>query len=464
MKISHLILGLLGFVVLFFIGKLIPSLTLKTTFLIIVPLILFCFIFANLRIGLFIFIFVVPFTQQLTIGNIGIDVGTDDLFIIVIILSWLVSLVKSKELHFLKTPLNMPIATYFTSGIFSYIFGIMRFGPVAILVCFLHLMKLLEYVMIYFIAVSVIKNLEQVKKFTNMFFFVTTVVVIIQLYAILTGGPVNISSFSPEEENVLGIAAMSTFGSNAILGAYYCFFIFIILSILIDSPTFKGKIPLIILAFMLSFGLFNTYSRSAYVGFIIGIFVLAMLKERKLLILFFILLLASPILMQSTVLERITATATIKSTTLVFDEATNVRFYLWNKAVQGFLKAPLLGTGYWTTRWVIAGQTGAHTEAHNQFLAVLVEGGLVGFLIYIWLLVRMYKNAFNLKRNANSFFLKGLGVGYIAGFSALLASCFTSENLEAFRMIGPLWFMTALITSANRILERQSSKPDIDST
>jgi len=461
MKISRLIFGALGFLVLFIIGKFVPSLTFRPVIISLLALIFIFLTLNDLKFGLLLLIFVVPFTQQVNIGTMGapVDIGTDDLLIFIIIVGWLVNLAREKEPHFLKTPLNMPLLCYFTLGIFSYVFAGMRFGLYPVLICALHLLKLFEYIMIYFIVVSVVKDLDQVKKYMNMFFIVTAAVLIIQFIAIIRYGSSSLSPPYVGRSNLLFLQGMYSFTSNAIMGAYYCFFLFIVLAILIDAPVFKGKIRLILLAVMLSFGLFNTYSRSAYVGFVVGMFVLSLLKERKLFLVFLMLLLFTPIYMQSAVLERITFTVKSFEPVLILDEASNIRIVLWKRAIQAFLEAPILGSGYWTTRWTISG-----AEAHSQFLAVLVEGGIIGFSVFVWMLIRMYKAALNLRKNATTFYYRGLGAGYVAGFSAVLASCLTSENLEAFRMIGPLWFITALIVSANRILARQSEKPDMDST
>ena len=60
--------------------------------------------------------------------------------------------------------------------------------------------------------------------------------------------------------------------------------------------------------------------------------------------------------------------------------------------------------------------------------------------------------------DADEYFLKALGLGYMAGLAGILATCFFSETLEAFRMIGPLWFVTGLITGANRLLSEKETK------
>ena len=73
----------------------------------------------------------------------------------------------------------------------------------------------------------------------------------------------------------------------------------------------------------------------------------------------------------------------------------------------------------------------------------------------------MFKNAIILMKKANTYFLKALGLGYIAGLAAVLTTCFFSESLDSFRVVGPLWLVTGLITGANRLLSEKAEQTEI---
>jgi O-antigen ligase len=156
--------------------------------------------------------------------------------------------------------------------------------------------------------------------------------------------------------------------------------------------------------------------------------------------------------MQSAVLERISLTVQAVKPTIVLDYSAALRLELWQRGLKAFLDNFVFGTGYWTTRWVMRG------EAHSQYVAILIETGIVGFSVFCWLIVSMFRNAIRLMKKSGPVFFKSLGLGYIAGFTAVLTTCFFSETLEAFRMIGPLWFITGLIASANRLLLKEGEE------
>ena len=95
------------------------------------------------------------------------------------------------------------------------------------------------------------------------------------------------------------------------------------------------------------------------------------------------------------------------------------------------------------------------TEAHSQYLAYLIEVGIFGFGIFLWLMIRMFKISLWVRNNASDDVVEGLGLGYAAGLAGILMTCFFSDSLEAFRILGPLWFMTGLVVSARNILLNQ---------
>lgn len=463
MKISYVIIILLFFILLSSMGYAVSTLPFKITLILIIGFISSILTIMNLEIGLYLFLLVVPFTQQipLTKGPYGypaVDIGTDDVLILFILISWLVNLTRRKEPAILKTSLNWPIAAFFAAGVFSFVGAYTRFGISNVLISLLHFVKFFEYVSIYFIVISVVNNFNQIRKFFLMSLITVTFVAVLHLGILITHGHFSFTSPPPAEFQVMYIRIMHAFVSEAVLGTYYCFFLSFLMVILLDTKDFQAKIALILLVALISLVLFNTFSRSAYIGIAASFLILAMLKEKRFFLILLLMVVFSPIYMQSAVLERITLTIQALQPKLLLDESAAVRLTLWRKAFLVFLNNPIFGTGYWTCRWALPG------EAHSYYLARLLETGIVGFSIFCWLIIRMFKNAIMLMKKADTDFLKSLGLGYIMGLASILAVCFFSEPLDAFHMLGPLWLMTGLVTSANRLLSEKKEEPAVDST
>lgn len=67
------------------------------------------------------------------------------------------------------------------------------------------------------------------------------------------------------------------------------------------------------------------------------------------------------------------------------------RFKLWMAGVRAFTQKPVMGYGTSGFTRAVGGQLGAYTQvAHNSFLSVLVEQGLVGLLFYLMMFVAVF--------------------------------------------------------------------------
>ena len=447
--------------------------------IVIAGLILSALTVMDLEWGLYILIFVIPFTLQYRMG-VNIAFGTDDIFLILLIFSWLANRARSKEQIFVDTPLNWAFILFFISGALSLTQAISKVPPYWFKLGILHLFRFFEYVFIYFIVVSCIKDLSQVKKFTIAFFINVGVVAVIQIVQNMIGGELTKGIFWLPGGAVAVHYGVSTFTSNATLGAFYCFAISIALGLIVTVRSVRTKVVLIIFSIVISFTLFNTYSRSAYVGIMMGIFVVAALKDRRIFILFLAILVLSPIFMQSLVMTRVAMTfpqaakpsfnelelpgpyrfeaeryrvMTEGRENIKFDPSAEIRLLIWSRAFDQFLRYPILGVGWWAGRWVL------QAEPHSQFWEYILDTGILGFGIFLWLIIGIFKISSWVRNNASDDFTQGLTLGYTAGFAALLATCVFSETLDAFRVLGPLWFMTALMASVRNILLEQKEAP-----
>lgn len=90
-------------------------------------------------------------------------------------------------------------------------------------------------------------------------------------------------------------------------------------------------------------------------------------------------------------------------TTNSLEEGTTGRTLLWDRAIQLWKESPIFGHGWGTYRydWV-NGYQGESTAAHNVFLQLLSEVGIVGFIVFlipfIYVLFSLTRRAYRLTR------------------------------------------------------------------
>lgn len=115
------------------------------------------------------------------------------------------------------------------------------------------------------------------------------------------------------------------------------------------------------------------------------------------------------------------------------------RFKIWKAGLQAFAEKPLIGYGTSGFRRAVTPRLGPHTQvAHNSFLSVLVEQGLVGFLLYSMMFVAVFQAVIHrptLERRFGLVLLATLGVAMLP---------LTWEDHKA------VWFILAALTGLSR--------------
>ena len=69
------------------------------------------------------------------------------------------------------------------------------------------------------------------------------------------------------------------------------------------------------------------------------------------------------------------------------------RTHMWDSALRVIAESPLFGYGYPDANWYLAHMTSFAIGPHNILLATLIYGGIITFVIYLYLLVRSTLNA-----------------------------------------------------------------------
>ena len=117
------------------------------------------------------------------------------------------------------------------------------------------------------------------------------------------------------------------------------------------------------------------------------------------------------------------------------DTSTSARLLSWKVILtRDFFKQPLLGYGVTGYPFVDA-----------QYPRVLAETGLIGFVFFLMLLYTIYRNAILTFRQTKKDFFRGLSLGYLAGFFAMLAHGIGANTFIIVRIMEPFWFLTAMI-------------------
>jgi len=200
------------------------------------------------------------------------------------------------------------------------------------------------------------------------------------------------------------------------------------------------------------FALLYTFSRGGYLAALVGILILGILKDRKLLPILAIFLLTWQAVVPDAVHQRIDMTT---NSTGQLEASSQERVDLWKESWASFVHRPILGNGYATFRY------GQHTanlkDTHNFFVKVLVETGIVGLAIVLILLQQMFSLALRLFRRANDSLYRGMGLGlFLATSCFVVANCF-GDRWNFVEISGPMWVLFGAAIRANALDARETA-------
>ena len=204
-----------------------------------------------------------------------------------------------------------------------------------------------------------------------------------------------------------------------------------------------------------------SYVRGAYLGFAAGLFLLAALKQRRVVVYLVLALVLLAFFLPHDVLDRLASIADVDK------PSTQVRLYQWKAALAIFRQHPILGVG-----WIDLGELtrqvvnlgpnvpeGVRNDVvgighfHNMYIMVLVYFGTVGFLAFIWLLLRIGVKGYRTHRGVVRRYpdADALVCGSLAAFGGFLVAGMFDWTFGDAEVVTVMWIMVAFIFAALNI-------------
>ena len=142
--------------------------------------------------------------------------------------------------------------------------------------------------------------------------------------------------------------------------------------------------------------------------------------------------------------ERITMTYDTKDGGL--DHSSETRVDLWEDAMKVFDSNDSLGTGFNTYAYM--GRIGNYKDTHNYFIKVLVETGVLGFLLFLALILRFWWSGLMLQWQARDPLAKGLGLGLAAWMVCVIVANLFGDCWSFLQVNGYMWAIAGLAARA----------------
>jgi O-antigen ligase len=218
-------------------------------------------------------------------------------------------------------------------------------------------------------------------------------------------------------------------------------------SFLLGTYSFAKKIPvklgILFLVATCSYCLLFSFSRGGYVGVLVGLVTVGLLRTRWMLVAAAVILLGWQTLLPAAVKERIMMTTEDAEEGQQFDSSAQQRLVLWEDAMGLFKRNPITGTGYDTYSHM--GRVGNFRDTHNYYVKVLAETGIIGLMLYLILLWRMWRSGTRLFYSAQDPFWRGIGLGFLALMASIVVMNLFGDRWTYQQVDGYLWILLGCV-------------------
>lgn len=343
----------------------------------------------------------------------------------------------------------------------SLIFGSSNLFFKEIIISSLYLFRFISYTLLYFVAKDVIKDTHRKNTVLRV------LLVSCLLLAVLGFLQLNyFANFYKLQWYKYGWdphinRLTSTWLDPNYLGGYLACAVVIMLSMAvfyIKKRQWNTSIILAITIAVLMSALMLTYSRSAYLALFGGLFVLGIIRLRKLvlvtMIVSFVVFSSSTRLQERVFDAYLSFKALFTESTYALDPTAQLRIQSWVQGYNMFRESPVLGIGYNTLKFQNMRYGYAPVDKHSaggfdsSLLTVLTTTGVAGFIVYCSLFLSILYALWRIYLQYTDQF-QYLALGLISACAGLFIHSFFVNSLFFPFIIVPFWIVIGMLDQKN---------------
>jgi O-antigen ligase len=379
-----------------------------------------------------------------SVSNRTIYIGTNEVLIAILGIGLLLRILLSKEKLSISRKISRSIFIFSSIAIISILVNILRTQDINHLNSYIEIARWAEYVLVFFIICIFIKTKQQIKN----------ILIIMHLCAILniTFSLYQAATFNYNESRIYGlfISGSNRVGQSVsnpnVLGAFFMINnLYLIAFTMICSLKFRWILWILVTINIIA--LFQTLSRSAMLGFLVGMLILSYFNRKPSLIMA-IAGLAIPILFLSKSLKQRLIESLNLYNSSVAARSILTRFQVWKTTLKQLPNHLFLGVGFGAFQ-----ENFGFLTPDNYYLEILATTGFLGLCALVFMFWRIIV-AITASEDINDRYFDILRKSYISSIFAFLISNVFGGLLFNPRLLGLFWLLTGLTLKGKYIDQR----------
>jgi hypothetical protein len=405
-----------------------------------------------------ILILIYPKFPLFGVNGTFVSIRLEDILVGLLALVFSLTVIRNRFV-ILKKPFVRSIVLYWFVCLVATFFGIFITKTAQPSLGLLHTLRRIEYMFLFLIAYSWLQKITDLKFFTRVIIFISLLIALYGLGQQFLRFPIistNNSEFSKGLALTLGPGARinSTFAGHYDLAAFCVFPLLLIVSLL---PMSKHKPLLITIGLLVYWTMLLSASRITFVALIFSVGLLLVIIHRTKWLIPMVLLAVLGVVVTPQLRGRyvdfitnhltFSYVASVQAQTPVIqdkavdqvpdalkpavvpeDRSFNIRLQAeWPKALRAFYKNPIIGSGF----------SSIGLAVDNEYLRILAESGILGFLAFSLIIIRFIKTswpfAVTYQPNFTSSFIVAVSCFLISLLlGALFIDVFTASKIAMF--------------------------------
>lgn len=297
---------------------------------------------------------------------------------------------------------------------------------------------MIAFVLSYFVVINTIENKKQFKFILYVFSIAAVITAFYGLYQYMFGDLYSQAWLDKEMFEDIKMRVYSTFENPNVYGEYLILAIPIIVGLLwTEKGIFKklfwlGSLGVTMLALAL------TFSRGCWLGIILAIGLLAIMIDRRFILLGIVALLFLPFVLPESIINRFLSIGNMG------DSSTSYRVYIWMGTLAMLADYWFSGIGLGITSFntiypIYSYNNISAPHSHNLYLQLVVEFGIVGLIVFLGMLYNFYKETIiSICKKKNI-----LTSSLIAGVSGFMLQSMFDHTWYNYRVVLIFWIIIA---------------------